>query len=133
MTTMKTRRDMEARSVAEQAAEWLLILEEDQAKDREAFADWLTQSPQHVGAFLRASALDSLLDEVDHERATPESESNPQADEQSNVVALSSRPLPAPAVPTARARSRFNRFAIAAAAAIVAVGAGVLGVHQISA
>jgi ferric-dicitrate binding protein FerR (iron transport regulator) len=65
MTTMKTRRDTEARSVAEQAAEWLLILEDGRQEDRENFADWLNQSPLHVAAFLRASAVDSLLGEVD--------------------------------------------------------------------
>src|SRR5581483_7180897 len=63
MTTMKSRQETEARSIAEQAAEWLLILEDEQPENREAFAAWLARSPLHVGAFLRASAVDSLLNE----------------------------------------------------------------------
>jgi ferric-dicitrate binding protein FerR (iron transport regulator) len=68
MTTMKTRMDMESRSIAEQAAEWLLILEEGNLEDQEAFADWLTRSPLHVGAFLRASAVDELGRGVDWQK-----------------------------------------------------------------
>jgi len=67
MSTMKTRQEIESRSVAEQAAEWLLLLEDPRPEDRESFADWLSRSPLHVSAFLRASAVDSLLDEVDSE------------------------------------------------------------------
>lgn len=69
MGNMKSRRDLEARSIAEQAAEWLLILEAATDEDRAQFADWLRQSPSHVEAFLRASAVDSLLSEVDRARS----------------------------------------------------------------
>jgi transmembrane sensor len=61
METIRHRRRIELRSVSEQAAEWLLILENADDATRAEFADWLTQSPLHVGAFLRASAVDSLV------------------------------------------------------------------------
>lgn len=68
MSTMKSRVDAESRSIAEQAAEWLLILEEGDPTDREQFADWLKRSPLHVGAFLRASAVDELASNLDPEK-----------------------------------------------------------------
>lgn len=67
MATMKTREDTEKRSVAEQAADWLLILEDAGPEEHEAFADWLARSPVHVGAFLRASAVDRLAEGIDPE------------------------------------------------------------------
>jgi transmembrane sensor len=69
MATMKKRQEDEARSVAEQAAEWLLILEDGKPEDQAALADWLRRSPVHVGAFLRASAIDELGARVDPEKA----------------------------------------------------------------
>jgi len=71
VTTMKTRVDVENRSVAEQAAEWRIILESGDAKDQEAFADWLTRSPLHVGAFLRATAIDELGAQIDMDKSIP--------------------------------------------------------------
>jgi transmembrane sensor len=69
MSTMKTRQEAEALSIGEQAAEWLLILETGGAAEREAFAEWISRSPLHVDAFLRASAVDSLLTEADREHS----------------------------------------------------------------
>ncbi|MEJ0038881.1 MAG: FecR domain-containing protein [Gammaproteobacteria bacterium] len=68
---MKIRQEAEARSIAEQAAEWLLVLEEGKPEDHEAFTDWLRKSPLHVGAFLRASAIDSLGAEMDRDKQIP--------------------------------------------------------------
>jgi len=69
MASMKSRRDTEARSTAEQAAEWLLIMEDATDADRETFSAWLLESPTHVEAYLRAAAIDSLLTEVDPEKS----------------------------------------------------------------
>jgi transmembrane sensor len=68
MDAMKTREEREARSVGEQAAEWLLILEENRPQDRDAFSEWIAKSPLHIGAFLRAAAMDTLLSRVDPQR-----------------------------------------------------------------
>jgi transmembrane sensor len=71
MASMKRREEAEARSIAEQAAEWLLILEQRRMEDEEAFSEWLKRSPLHVGAFLRASAVDQLGAEIDRSREIP--------------------------------------------------------------
>jgi transmembrane sensor len=68
MSTMNIREEREACSVREQAAEWLLILEDGKAEDRIAFAEWLKKSPLHIDAFLRAAAMDALLSRVDSGR-----------------------------------------------------------------
>ena len=123
MTTMKVRLDTERRSVAEQAAEWLLILEEGKPDDQEAFATWLTRSPLHVGAFLRASAVDSLGAEVDPERSI-EIDLGPFSD----VAEIGSAPareadLPPPPSSILR-RFGLKTWAIAASATFVAVALG---------
>src|SRR5689334_11972715 len=69
MATMSTREEREARSVGEQAAEWLLRLEDGLPEDREAFAEWVARSPLHIDAFLRASTMDTLLSRVDPQRS----------------------------------------------------------------
>lgn len=70
-TFREKRRQDELLRVAEQAAEWLIALEEEGPKVRVAFAEWLEDSPLHVEMFLRASAVDrmgSLLSAEDHLR-----------------------------------------------------------------
>lgn len=69
MTSMKRRREITARSIGEQAAEWLLILETPSERERAEFVDWLRESPKHVGAFLRASAVDEMVAEADPEKS----------------------------------------------------------------
>ncbi len=71
MSTMSSREEREARSVGEQAAEWLLILEDGHPQDREAFCEWIAKSPLHIEAFLRASTMDTLLSRVDPQRTVP--------------------------------------------------------------
>lgn len=63
------RRRVEKKSVAEQAAEWLMILEEKGEQANPAFADWLRESPTHVQAYLRATTLDTMLRRIDPERS----------------------------------------------------------------
>jgi transmembrane sensor len=65
MTAMQRRLELESRTVAEQAAEWLLILDEGDAEDQAAFSDWLLRSPLHVSAFLQATAVSRLGAEFD--------------------------------------------------------------------
>src|SRR5882672_5223200 len=70
------RRRLEARSVAEQAAEWLMTLEDKGAEANPAFSDWLRESPTHVQAYLRAATLDTMIKRVDPDRSieTPKPE-----------------------------------------------------------
>src|SRR5262249_23626273 len=70
------RRRLEAKSVTEQANEWLLILENKGADANAAFSDWLRESPLHVQAYLRAATLDAMIKRVDPDRSleTPRSE-----------------------------------------------------------
>jgi transmembrane sensor len=137
MATMKTRRVNEARNIAEQAAEWLLILEDGRAEDREAFADWMKQSPLHVAAFLRASAVDSLLGEIDRERSIP-IETGPFVDDVADVARLgdvdSADPAPSAAAPRGFDRSgllgRNWQWAAAACVALITVAIGSVFVSQ---
>src|SRR5688572_16664053 len=66
---LNPRRQQAQRNLAEQAADWLLVLEDDEPQARSAFAAWVAQSPLHVEAFLRAATLDSLLSRVDPGRS----------------------------------------------------------------
>lgn len=69
MSTMSTRVQREERSVGEQAAEWLLILETGGDEERRRFSEWIAKSPLHVEAFLKASTMDTLLNRVDAGRS----------------------------------------------------------------
>jgi transmembrane sensor len=132
MATMNTRRRNEARSIAEQAAEWLLILEEGRAADREAFSDWLNQSPLHVGAFLRASAVDALVGEADRERSI-DIDSEPFRDDLPDIGAPSSHTgadmAPATTARLAWLSSKWH-WAAAASVAIVVIAAGAVLLTQ---
>lgn len=57
----RSRRD-ELLKVAEQAAAWLIELEEGGAAERAACAAWLEESPLHVEMFLRASSVDRITE-----------------------------------------------------------------------
>lgn len=63
----QTYRDKE-RQIAEEAAEWLAVLEDAGAEEQAAFAEWISESPQHLKEFLFMSALDSELTKLDPER-----------------------------------------------------------------
>jgi transmembrane sensor len=63
------RRRLEAKSITEQAAEWLMILEDQGETANAAFSDWLRESPTHVQAYLRAATLDTMVKRVDPERS----------------------------------------------------------------
>ncbi|HEY0938474.1 MAG TPA: FecR domain-containing protein [Steroidobacter sp.] len=57
--TDRPRQD-ELLKVAEQAAAWLIELEDGGVRERAACAAWLEESPLHVEMFLRAGAVDRL-------------------------------------------------------------------------
>lgn len=125
MTTMKTRREHETTSIREQAADWLLILESRKPEDLEAFADWLAQSPLHVDAFLRMSAIDSLLSEVDPEHSIV-IDGTPMPDTGPDICA---RP-PVAESPTADSRTRWRpqwgAWAMAAGLGTLMIAIGML-------
>lgn len=43
--------------IAAEAVEWIDKLQEGSTDSREAFADWITQSPDHIREFLAATAV----------------------------------------------------------------------------
>lgn len=55
------------RRIAEEAAQWLIELE-DSSADLSGFATWLTASPRHIEEFLFASALWKSFDKLDEQR-----------------------------------------------------------------
>lgn len=59
--TDRSRQD-ELLKVAEQAAAWLIELEEGGAAERAACAAWLEESPLHVEMFLRATSVDRMTE-----------------------------------------------------------------------
>jgi transmembrane sensor len=58
----------EKRRVAEQAAEWLCVLEDATAEQLASFTDWVRESPAHAREFLFMSALDAELGKIDPQR-----------------------------------------------------------------
>ncbi len=54
--------------IAERAAEWLCALEDGGARERAAFAEWVSASPLHLQEFLFMSALESESRRLDPER-----------------------------------------------------------------
>jgi transmembrane sensor len=61
MDTLRDRRRQDERAkVAERAAEWLILLEENEPEARAAFAEWIEESPLHVEMFLRATAVSHM-------------------------------------------------------------------------
>ena len=53
--------DESAREVAEEAAEWLAVLENGSAEDRAVFVAWLKKAPQHLEEMLYMTDLDAAL------------------------------------------------------------------------
>jgi transmembrane sensor len=56
------------RRIAEEAAHWLIELEDSSSPDLSGFAAWLTASPRHIEEFLFASALWNSFGEFDEQR-----------------------------------------------------------------
>jgi transmembrane sensor len=68
MAILRTHRSDANQAIAEEAARWVVELEESRPGDLAEFAAWLTASPSHVEEFLVASALWRELDHIDPER-----------------------------------------------------------------
>ncbi len=130
-TARDKRRQDELTKVAEQAAEWLIVLEEEPGTEHVAFAQWLEESPLHVEMFLRATAVSrmgELLIPADCKAlAARFAEGAPV----SNVILLEVEALnpdpglvaaPAAATLETSRRRRLPRWAAAAASLLVAVG-----------
>ncbi len=65
---MGSRSNSTDQRIAEEAAQWLIELEEGSGADLTRFAAWLAASPRHVEEFLFASALWNALDTLDEQR-----------------------------------------------------------------
>lgn len=121
---MKThvRQDTETRSITEQAVDWLSRLEEDASKEtRVAFSVWVSQSPRNIEAFLRASSLNTTLNEMGGRRVLGELP-NPLPNLESFVVSLPRRKE----APLAR-RMRLGMKAWAVAASVAVISLTILG------
>ena len=111
--------------VAEQAAAWVIELEDAGPRERAACAAWLEESPLHVEMFLRAGAVDRLAELMAPEDVKALASKNWNDGEHSTVIPLPGveRALPNPVAPDQpRTRSR-QRFA-AIAASVLALVAG---------
>lgn len=104
--------------LAEQAAQWLTVLESGGPEERAAFARWLTESRRNVEEFLFMSAVDKVLDGADAQRRIDVEQLLAHAG--GNVVALQTNISPPMAVE--RKRHRKALWASAAAAAVVVLG-----------
>jgi DNA-directed RNA polymerase specialized sigma24 family protein len=69
--------DTDARELAEDAAEWLSVLEGGSAEDRIVFVAWLKKSPDHVAAILHMMELDEALSAVLPRKSVPQREGEP--------------------------------------------------------
>lgn len=94
MTNTTPRQDR--RSVAEQAADWVVELTEAGAEERAAFTAWLTESPRHVEEYLFAANLYKELDGVDSKRQIDVR--TVLADARTNIVSLQDEPHLTPAL-----------------------------------
>jgi len=120
----------QARAAAE-AAEWVCQLESGQMSTvrREAFIDWLRESPMHVAETLRITRLTAML--ADHEGWSPMQAGVPIAD---NVVPLAAAYAPPAAAPLPVQRSFRMRYVAGIAAALAIVtGSGLLLHWQVAA
>lgn len=132
-TVRDTRRQEELVKVAEQAAEWLIALDEGGPSEHAAFSEWIEESPLHVEMFLRATAVNrmgELLDPADRKKLVGSVISGVS---HSNVISLEASPshaieaLATEALPSRDLRRRRIRriagFATAAALLLITAGA----------
>lgn len=91
-TVRDKRRQDELVKVAEQAAEWLIALDEGGSAERAGFAEWIEESPLHVEMFLRAAALDRMGELLDPADRKEMAESVLSGTSHSNVIPLQAAP-----------------------------------------
>lgn len=106
-------------TVAEQAAEWMLVLKTAGPEETAAFERWLRASPLHVHEMLVASRVQRVWRSVDPERRIDVNQLIARSREQSNVLPLSARlagpEAPAPSQTPPHARTRGHWYAAMAA------------------
>ncbi len=112
----KHRRD--TLCLAEEAANWLAALKEDDGPSRAAFVKWLRSSPRHVEEFLLVTASDQALNDLDLRREVDVDRLIAQLD--TDVVSLEGR-APAPSPPARPAGRVMIRWAAGLAAVVTAV------------
>ena len=105
--------------LAAQAADWVVALGESDHQTREAFADWLRASPEHIREFLAVSAIWGTLAGVSSQPSVQELVR--LATSQSNVVEMPGAGGSGPTRAAVRARPGRRWLGRAAAAAIGAV------------
>ncbi len=110
-------------SFAVEAAEWLDRLEADRPDERAAFARWIVASPLHVDSFLKVTAVDRLLTNIDRHHHINVDQLLAGA---KDVIPLSNARQNKTAVAGTRGRLRERRrwSGVAAAAAAVVALAG---------
>lgn len=113
-STRERRND--TRSIAEQAADWVVELADGGPQEHASFLKWVTESPRHVEEYLLAATVYRSLDGVDASREIDLQQTLSEA--ALNVVALEANAVSAPAPPVSRAR-RWGWPALAAVAALI--------------
>ena len=117
--------------IAEEAADWLVVLADADEQTRKAFAAWLQLSPEHVKEFLSVSAIWGMLPELSSQPSIKELVG--AAATEPNVVALPDRdqsearrkPRRTPSRTPGRTSSR-ARWMGRAAGLLVAVAVGAI-------
>ncbi len=114
-----TLREQNEMRIAEEAAEWLGLLERADRQQHEAFAKWVTESRRHVEEFLFASAVERVLDRVDPQHRLDVDAILQRA--AANIVPLERTAVPRTESGTHARRNRRRILPWAAAAGIAAV------------
>jgi transmembrane sensor len=122
---MSTNRQV-ARTISEEAAEWLVVLEEAHPADQQAFLAWVRQSPRHVEEFLAATALWQSLRQDGESHALPIEAILAELPDalNENVVSLREHTSPGPMVHRPASRSGRPRLKAWAAAVVLAAALG---------
>jgi transmembrane sensor len=124
-----TQHDQDEVRRAREAAEWLVRIQDPEARDQEAFSSWIMESASHVKEYLGVSCTARALERVDPRREIDVEKLIDQVKAQAVPLALRSahRLVPAPgegraARPPHRSRAvRYWSFAGIAAALLAAV------------
>lgn len=118
----------DAHPLAEEAAQWLIELEEPNPRTLQAFAAWLETSPRHVEEFLLASSVWKEFDDLDAQRRIQIDQLVSQA--KMNVLQLSQQAVhDSTEAKSDRTRRRALAFLSAAAAVVLsAVAVWLFGV-----
>jgi len=113
-------------TIAEEAAEWYVVLKDADARTKKSFAAWLQTSPEHIHEFLAIASLWDALPELSSQPSVAELVALASAEP--NVVAFSSPDsVPSARIETPKVRRRNFAGVAAAAAATATLAAVVIG------